>query len=1373
MRLHYGRYGEFAALANQPGVEFHLRLLEKCALGNVGQWFGWQCRWYNVPSGKALGTTRRKKIADALRKTRDVLPGVTDWVLWTRHPLSKDDQKWFDTLKNTIRLHLWTSADVEIYLSGDATILRGTYFGELILTPNLLEGLHNASVARIRRRWLPEAHQIVDAERILRRMLVESSSWNQLRETREEIERFAGSLDVDPVKRPHALTPVISELKAAAEAFGAALASVQTALSRGDLEVLSQTLLGRPRLDDRVLNRWLQQLRSAQVRAALFATNLGANIRLASTFLGELAGILAARVVAVLAGPGGGKTQLSAQLAAANPERCAGILLHGQDLHATRTLDDLARQITVNGIPIASMEALIAAVDAAGRRSRNRLPILIDGLNEAEDPRMWAAALASLNESLHRYPHVLVVCTVRTEEFADESLPTNVKRLEIRDFGGDTIAAIERYFAFYKINAADADLPMELLSMPLTLRLFCEVTNPTRETVVGIEAMPGSLTALFDRYIEHAAERIAQLAPGTQRYYPRDVRAAINEFGKSLWEKNARSVNEREFRERLGDESRTWDKSLVRALEQEGVILRVSGLTSDAWLGSPRQRREWGIVYDRTSTSEVRIAAIYDALGGHIIGDALVMEAGGGGIKRLVNRPDVMTKLKLESAERHPLGTDVFRALVGLIPRRLYGEQLWQMVAEPVRRLALREAANLEGRYVDNATVTELNALGATSNEEARHIFTRLRHTRGAESHPLNADFLNAVLRPMTMPTRDLIWSEWVRRNRDELLSDLEWIETRWREQTERYSSSRLRATWIMWLLTSTVRSLRDHATRALYWFGRRAPEVFFEMTLGSLAINDPYVPERMLAAAYGIAMALHRRALPAFRRDILPQFAGRLFEEMFGEGALHATTHALRRDYARHTINLALLHHPRLLSSNERRRVYPPFPGVAKRSWGKIEKKYAGGSYGPIRMDFGNYTIGRLVEARGNYQYDHAEYQAVVQSILWRIYDLGFNDELFERIDRQIGEEEWRYGRTANGRKVDRYGKKYSWIAFFEMAGERLDEGQLRAWYGENGRLSDIDIDPSFPGPVAKGAPVLPSLQNTASLQRWLQRRDVPRIRSLLRQEELRGNSGPWVLLDGYFHQRDGNRRIGVRCHLRNVLVPALLFPQLKKELAKCRSFNDLHVVNPAFHYTFVGEAGWADTYPACGTVELSFQVGSRTVRRQRSPLDNLLARMEVDREEAGSETARDQPSRYITFEQPIYNKIKVLLPVVANDWESYHSAANSAELPPLLGREVCSTLRLYVEPETNEFYDLRGQLASVIMADKSAAGTSHEFVYLRKDLYDTLLTRRRMQSLWLVWGERELDTRNIDELPKLYEKYGSPRGFQTAIRYPPCVAR
>src|SRR6266487_6173594 len=100
IRLHYGQYGRFAALAAQPGVEFHLQLRENCALGKASDWFGWQCRWYRSSADRALGNARRTKIVDALNKTAKFLPDITDWVLWTRDSLTKRDQDWFYALNS-------------------------------------------------------------------------------------------------------------------------------------------------------------------------------------------------------------------------------------------------------------------------------------------------------------------------------------------------------------------------------------------------------------------------------------------------------------------------------------------------------------------------------------------------------------------------------------------------------------------------------------------------------------------------------------------------------------------------------------------------------------------------------------------------------------------------------------------------------------------------------------------------------------------------------------------------------------------------------------------------------------------------------------------------------------------------------------------------------------------------------------------------------------------------------------------------------------------------------------------------------------------------------------------------------------------------
>ena len=160
VRIHFGRYGTFAARAAQPGVEFHLKLHTSCSLGEPGRWYGWQCRWYGLPSGTPIGTTRRSQIEEALETTERVLPDLTDWILWTRWSLTKSDQEWFFGLKTRMQLQPWTAEDLEPYLGGDAAFLRNTYFGEWVLTPEKLATWHQESVAPLRQRWQPEVHQV-------------------------------------------------------------------------------------------------------------------------------------------------------------------------------------------------------------------------------------------------------------------------------------------------------------------------------------------------------------------------------------------------------------------------------------------------------------------------------------------------------------------------------------------------------------------------------------------------------------------------------------------------------------------------------------------------------------------------------------------------------------------------------------------------------------------------------------------------------------------------------------------------------------------------------------------------------------------------------------------------------------------------------------------------------------------------------------------------------------------------------------------------------------------------------------------------------------------------------------------------------------
>jgi hypothetical protein len=1318
VRTYYEKYGNFAALAAQPGVEFHLKLQTSCPLGEAGRWYGWQCRWYQSASGTPIGTTRKEKILKAIRKTKRVLPKLTDWVLWTRWPLTAADQKWFYGLKTGMRMHLWSAEEVESFLGGEALYLRNTYFGEWILTPESLARWHEASVAPIRRRWQPEVHQVVDAERRLREALGESKSWHSLTQTAEELAKDGRRVLEDLRHSAPSVKGPLREAVIVSQGWANKLTETLTALEKGDLNLLRQ-LLGNLDLDQGVA-ALPRQLRARRQRVALSATNLVADIRIARELLRDVNQVIGKSLIAVVAEAGCGKTQLSAQLTSPSSDRPAGVLLHGKSLNAGDSLNSLAARLSMpSGNPVPSIDALLAAVDAAGQRVGRRLPIVIDVLNEAEDPREWKAHLSSLQQALRGYPYVLLICTVR-ETFAESALPDEVERVTIENFGRDATDALFRYFDHYKIKFVDVDLPVELLKHPLTLRLFCEVTNPNPQHAVEIEVAPQSLSELFDRYLDHAIAQIVELAPRTRQYQKLDVERALDAIGIALWSEKTRTLDVDTLRRTLGEESRPWTESIISALEHGGVILR-----------EPAKPPEGP-----------RLMATYDLLAGHLAATAILARQSASGFEVWAKDPTTIDAFR--GPAMHPLRHDIFTALAGLAPRRLR-RQLWPMLEGPLRDRAIRAAADLEGKYLNQETITELTKLVLEGSAETieRDILARLWNTRGLRDHPLNASFLDRVLRSMSMANRDLRWTEWVHREHVNILGDLGWLEKRWRQTRAEVSEpDTLRALWVQWMLTSTIREVRDQATKTLYWFGRRNPAALFDLTIDSLSINDPYICERMLAASYGVSMTLQYSA-DAFRDNLLPSFAKKIFELVFDRNAPFATTHSLRRDYAKGIVVVALGWHPGILTTSDRARLVPPFSGGI-RNWQRRpdydHDKYRNGN-DPLGFDWENYTMGSLARGRSTYDFEHPDFVRVKEEILWRIHDLGYSLDRFGEIDSRIADSRHRYRPDT----AERYGKKYSWIAFYELWGFRGDQGLLeeKPWRGQDPHPEEIDIDPSFPEQPREENPLEVDIlgKRHPDAVRWVDRGPIPAVGKWL-VSKYKNPKCWWVLAHGGVFSHGS--QVGRTGYLR-ISAYFLEASEVSKFRRLLRSKNvhfDIDRDPQDISGFFAGEFPWHPMIPYVESEKVQIPAGRRKVANSGFRVVVLSA----DRKEIRFDSGKQPPWRYET----LFDSVRIL-PLAQRSVFGERSALErpSGLLP---SRQIVEFAELFLRLPVWLTTDRRGRVGSMAfrVPGKAMSGSS---LMIRKDIVDAYARHNRLRVIWVVTGERQrLSTSGYNAAYKQY---------------------
>lgn len=1258
VRQSFGSYGAFRALANQPGVEFHLKLDSRCdSLGDVGRWWGWQCKWYQLPANGSLGATRKADIKDGIEKAELHIPGLTDWVLWTRRTLTKADQTWYNGLSSKMRLHLWTDDEVDNLLVGQAAVLRGTYFGELVLTPSILQERHDQAVAPIRARWQPDVHHVGDAERDLRRMLGESESWDVLRVLSADLRVSAQAVEDSPPV-PYPFASLVADVIATSRQSAETLDRVAEGIQNGDLDLLRDELSARSQAVPESVATAPRRLQSGNHRAGLYSTNAVAGCHATVRVLGDVEDAFSSRVVAVLAPAGCGKTQLAAQLTAGTAARPYGVLLHGRDLHATHTLDDLARRVSIATQPVLSMESLLAAVDAAGQRARHRLPVFIDGLNESEDPRQWKPLLASLETTLAKYPYVLLVCTLRPE-FMDDALPDGTRRVEIKDYGEETIEAVRKHFHHWKIDATDASLP-GFLRHPLTLRLFCEVTNPTRQHAVGVSAMPASLTVLFERYLEQVGARVVELAPRAHRLYPHDVNAAISMIANRLWESRARSIGRNELRSLLGDLHRPWDQSLVRALEHEGVLLRMPSNGNDAYV------------------------PVYDLLGGHIIANALLAKHGQTTFEVWVRESSTTALLAGDYEDRHPLAEDIVLSLVTQVPRRFHAKQLWQLVDEPLREHALQLAARLEPAFLDAATVDTL--LGLVCEGDAR-LLDRLWEVRGMLGHPLNAEALDRALRTMTVADRDLRWTEWLRRNQDEVLRDLESLEERWREKQVR-PGDHLRARWVMWVLTSTVRRLRDQATCSLYRFGRINPEDLFSLTINSLVVNDAYVGERMLAASYGVVMS-QQQAHDGFAGILTPFLEG-LASALVGASASNPRYHYLAQLYVRGIVAFSAKFYVSTLPSslNGTWSFATPAP-TQSLTQGTPEANEAEQT---LDMDFKNHTLGALFEDRHNYDMGHPGHQAAVAHVLGVVWVLGWRTATFGKLDGRIGAGEYRYGR--GGRPpAERYGTKYSRIGFFEYAGFLDEEGLIPRDHS----FSNVDIDPSFPErPPTDGDDAIPNIWLSPvvdSHEDWVRASPTSLPLNVIRRDMIGEHRGPWIAVNGHVDAKD---RVLGRHAWASISALVVSKGHALRLVEALKTGERLWLDLPRDYYLFAGEIPW---HPNFASVALAENAYHRRVRVGADVMD-----------------------------------VEVL--AHSYTWEGYHSEMN----------RVGNTL-VPSQPFSTQF-DLRGIAQSfdqllpdgerVTITLSGVDGLDGEIVYIREDLLRQYIGGRDI--VWFVCGERML---------------------------------
>jgi hypothetical protein len=963
---------------------------------------------------------------------------------------------------------------------------------------------------------------------------------------------------------------------------------------------------------------------------------------------------------------------------------------------------------------------LLSELNRLGKATKTRALLIVDAVNEG-DQEVWRKELPGLAKSIGHLAHVGLVVSCRRpfdEAIVSERAASRLVSLEHYGFQDEEFDAQLEYFSYYNLPAPSVPLITPEFTRPLFLKILCEglkdlgrrsQQRKLREVASGQKGMTYVLE-YYTKKIGKGIERELSLAPGGCWLALKGSRADAGLAGRmaaagSDWLSTT-------------DATASLQASLSLTKHQAKVVLR-RFIHEGLVVAAPRR-------HDSALVSGVQFS--YQRFGDHLIArhllDAHLVTHSEQALRRgfYRNRP-LGAPFRLNQWGGHFQEPGIAAALMLEFPERMkrspFSHELLSYLPKATRLVAPVKEVFLDGLYwrsadafthdTDRLISFFLTQVDDWTRDETLEVLVGLA---SRPTHPYASIRLATDLAQQTMPTRDQTWSEYLRRSDEHgnVQRILAWAErSTARDESEIRNEIRL----LSLFLTTTNRPLRDRATRALVVRGSNRPEVLFEEVLQSLSFNDPYVPERMLAAAYGVAMRFWADPNGESMRTAIMPFARSLVRQMFVANAPHATKHVLRRGYALGVIELARKINRQAIATQQVPLLRQPFAQIPSPfvDPAAINDADVEESKRAMHMDFENYTIGRLVPDRGNYQEGHPGYQGVRRQIARRMSDLGYS-AAFSEVDRSITQMQ-SVSRQSDGGKTDRYGKKYSWIAFFEMYGVRSDLDLLDEWRSKE-RSSDCDIDPSFPVAPQEWVPPLPDFFAGAPMDHaeWLAAGPVPDYQHLLVLPQIEGVAGgPWVLLNGFIQQAGSNDR-ETFTFIRGVFMRQSDIAQAKEAVSTMDYLGNAAIPEAGDdYYTYAGEIPWS---PYFGT---DYRRASGRARRHVSP---MLRRFGGDRWIASG---------------------RVEVPVHRWAWESYHSLLNQVSGIEFVAPALAEKLGLVNHSETLDLCDKVGRRATVYREfDVAGRFGGSSLLYLRKDLLEHYLSLVGRALVWIPWGERTL---------------------------------
>lgn len=482
-------------------------------------------------------------------------------------------------------------------------------------------------------------------------------------------------------------------------------------------------------------------------------------------------------------------------------------------------------------------EALLSALDAAGEGSAQPLLLCLDGVNETVPRPYWPNHLASFVTHVRRYPFVKLCVTCRST-YLSQVLPdgAGLHLVEHEGFKGMEFDACRAFFAYYGLEPPMTPILQKEFANPLFLHLVC---TAARED--GHGRLPAGWYGIY------AAVSVL-------------LQAKNKSFAKQYGIMESYKVPERGLNNFIAS-ARASDRSSLpfdEAIEsiQSAVPAGVSCGPLLDWLVKEGLLIVDAEFNERTGSRDDHVRISFERLGDHLLAgkyldgfsaDTVRSSFAAGG--------DLHFAIRDETAARRNKG--LVEALAVQVPER-FGIEIVSCIdpSDRLRDLLLKTTVqSLLWRDPELLTETAREVLFETLAVPglAYTSFDALIEICALPS-PVDAFCLHTLLMSKPMPERDAFWCPYLHQSfkkkgpvekliragiEMELGAVSDDVSERW-------------ATALLWFCAAADRRVRDYATKALIRITEAKPALWKRLISRFSSVDDEYVVERCLVAAYG-----------------------------------------------------------------------------------------------------------------------------------------------------------------------------------------------------------------------------------------------------------------------------------------------------------------------------------------------------------------------------------------------------------------------------------------------------------------------------------------------------------------------------------------